>query len=313
MKAIVYESYGSPDVLTLREVPEPTVGEKDVLVRIRAAAIGAGDWHLLTADMFAVRLYQGLFKPKRQVLGHEAAGVVEAVGSQVTGFSPGDEVFGESGNAGTFAELACIPERTLAPKPPGLTFEEAAAIPVSAITALQGLRDKGRIQPGHAVLINGASGGVGSYAVQLAKAFEADVTAVCSAGKMAFVKSLGADRVLDYGEADFTEREERHDLVLDMVGNKPVKACKATLRPGGIYVAVSGAPTRGLWIALAGGKKAVAYIASPSRADLDVLSAFIEAGTLRPVVDRCFALEQLPDALSYFGEHRVKGKVVISV
>jgi len=313
MKAIFYEKYGTPDVLEARDVPEPTVGDHDVLVRVRAAAVGAGDRHLLTAEMWAVRLYQGLRKPKRPVLGHEAAGTVERVGSQVTNFAPGDEVFGESGNAGAFAELVCIPASTLAPKPSQLSFEEAAALPVSATTALQGLRDKGRIRPGQRVLINGASGGVGTYAVQIAKAFETEVTGVCSAAKMDLVESLGADHVLDYGQADFTEREERYDLVLDNVGNRPLKDCKRTLAPGGIYVAVSGAPSRGLWIALAGGKQAVAFIAKPNRADLDVLTELVETGKLRPVIDRRYPLSEVPDALRYFIEGRVRGKIVISV
>lgn len=313
MKAIVYETYGTPEVLELKEWPEPTPGKNDVLVRVRAAAVGAGDWHLLTADLFAVRLYQGLFRPKRPVLGHEAAGIVEAIGAQVTRFAPGDQVFGEAGNAGAFAELVCIPERMLAPKPPSLSFEQAAALPVSALTALQGLRDKGRIQPGHKVLINGASGGVGSYAVQLAKAFEAEVTGVCSASKMEYVRSLGADLVLDYRTTDFIGRPERYDIVLDLVGNRSIRACKQTLRPGGTYVAVGGAPLRALWIALAGGKRAVTYIAKPNRADLDVLVGLVEGGRLRPVIDRQFPLHDVPAALQYFGEHRASGKVVITV
>jgi NADPH:quinone reductase-like Zn-dependent oxidoreductase len=313
MKAIVYETYGTPEVLEEREIPKPTVGEGDVLVRVRAAAVGAGDWHLLTADLLAVRLYQGLFGPKRPVLGHEAAGVVEAVGAKVTMFAPGDEVFGEAGNAGAFAEWVSIPERTLAPKPPSLTFEEAAAVPVSGLTALQGLRDKGKIRPQHKVLVNGASGGVGTYAVQLAKAYGAEVTGVCSAAKMAKVHSLGADHVLDYGATDFTRGDERYDLVLDIVGNRSVRACKGTLRPGGIYVAVAGPPLRGLWIAVAGGKRAVAYIAKPSRADLDVLTERIEAGDVRPLIDRRYPLAEVPEALRYFGEHRSCGKIVITV
>jgi NADPH:quinone reductase-like Zn-dependent oxidoreductase len=313
MRAIVYERSGFPEVLEARELPAPTPGEGEVLVRVRAAAVGAGDWHLLRGEMWAVRLYQGMRAPKRPVLGHECAGLVEAVGAGVEGFAAGDEVFGESGNAGTFAEWVCIPERTLAPKPAGLSFEEAAALPVSATTALQGLRDKGKIQAGQKVLINGASGGVGCYAVQIAKSFGAEVTGTCSAGKMDLVRSLGADHVLDYREADFTDRAERYDLVLDCVGTSPLKACKRRLTPAGIYVAVAGAPLRGLRIALAGGKQAVAYIAKPNRADLDVIGDLVARGELRPVVDRCFALGEVPDALRYFGEHRARGKIVIAL
>jgi len=313
MQAIVYEQYGSPDVLTLREVPVPTISDHDVRIRIHAAAIGAGDGHLLSGKIFAVRLYQGVRKPKRQVLGHEASGTVEAVGSKVTRFEVGDEVFGTSNGAGAFAEYMRFSEDDLVHKPVGVTHQQAAAAPVSALTALQGLRDKGRIQAGQRVLINGASGGVGTFAVQIAKSFGAEVTAVCSAGKMNLVRSIGADHVIDYGKEDFTTSHEHYDLVLDNVGNRPLADCKRTLRPGGMYVAVAGAPTRSLWILIGGGKNAVVFVSTPNQVDLLTIRELLESGTITPVIDRTFALKDVPDAMRYFGEGKTRGKLVIAM
>lgn len=313
MRAVVYENYGTPDELKLREVDKPTAREGEVLVRVHASSVGAGEWHLLTADMFAVRLYQGLFRPKRRILGFDIAGTVEAVGAKVTQFKPGDEVFGEAGQGGGYAEYVSVPEKTIAPKPPSLSFEEAAAVPVSALTALQGLRDKGKIQAGHKVLINGASGGVGSFAVQIAKSFGAEVTGTCRAGKMDLVRSIGADHVLDYGQEDFTQGDARYDLVLDNVGNRPLADCRGTLTPEGIYVAVSGAPLRSLWIAIAGGRQAVSFIAQPNRKDLEQLSELLESGQVKPVIDRTYPLSEAPDALRRLGEGQVRGKLVITV
>lgn len=313
MRAVVYHRYGSPAVLSLQEIDAPAIGERDVLVRVRAAGVGAGDWHLLRATWFAVRLYQGLLRPRRRVLGHDVAGTVEAVGAAVTRFRPGDEVFGTSDDAGAFAELMRVPELGLVHKPAGLTFEEAAAVPASAITALQGLRDKGRIRSGQAVLVNGASGGVGTFAVQLARWFGAQVTGVCSAGKLDLVRSLGAEHVIDYGREDYTAGERRYDLILDNVGNRPLAACKRALGPEGIYVAVSGHPLRSLWVALAGGKRAVAFIAKPRQPDLELLRDLLEKGRLRAVVDRCYPLHAVPDALRTFGAGQVRGKLVVTV
>jgi NADPH:quinone reductase-like Zn-dependent oxidoreductase len=313
MKAVVYERYGPPDVLELREVDVPTVGDGEVLVRIHAAGVAAGDWHLLRATWFAVRLYQGLFRPKRPILGQDLAGRVEAIGTGVTRFRPGDEVFGSSENGGAFAEYASVPESELAPKPAGLTYAEAATVPVSSVTALQGLRDKGRIRPGHEVLINGASGGVGTYAVQIAKSFDAEVTAVCSTSKMDLVQSIGADHVIDYTRDDFTQMDERYDLVLDNVGNRSLAECRRTLRPEGIYVAVSGAPTRSLWVAMVGGAQMVSFISKVNREDLAFIKELVEAGKLRPVVDRHYALSEVPEALRDFGQGRARGKLVIDV
>ena len=313
MKAILYERYGPPDVLALREVDEPTLGASDVLVRVRAASVNAGDWHLLTATWFAVRVYQGLLRPRRRVLGHDLSGTVEAVGSEVTRFRPGDEVFGSSDDAGTFAELVRVKEARLVHKPADLTHEQAAAVPTSAITALQGLRDKGRIQPGHKVLVNGASGGVGTFAVQIARSFGAEVTGVCSAAKVDLVRSLGADPVIDYRERDFTRGDERYDLVLDNVGNRPLADCRRVLRPAGTYVAVSGAPSRSLWIALAGGKRMVSFIAQTRVADLEILVGLLESGAVEPVLDRRYPLDQVPEALRRFGQGSARGKIVVSV
>ena len=313
MKAMVYERYGSPDVLELREVDKPTIAATDVLVRVHAAAVGAGDCHLLNGAMWAVRLYQGVFKPKRTILGYDVAGTVETVGAKVTQFQPGDQVFGEATRAGAFAEYVSVPEKAIVLKPAGLSFEEAAAVPVSALTALQGLRDKGRIQPGHKVLINGASGGVGTFAVQIAKSFGAEVTGVCSTSKLDMVRSIGADHVIDYGQEDFTKGDRRYDLVLDNVGNGPLADCKRTLSPEGIYVAVSGAPTRSLRVAIAGGRRMVAFIAQPNQADLEYLKELLETGKLTPVIDRRYPLSELPEAMRHVGAGHARGKVVITV
>jgi NADPH:quinone reductase-like Zn-dependent oxidoreductase len=313
MRAIVYEEYGPPDVLELREVDRPTVTDGGVLVRVHATCVSGGDWHMLTATWLAVRLYWGLLRPRRQVLGFDVAGTVEAVGAKVTHFRPGDEVFGASEAGGAFAELVCVPEAGLAPKPKGLTHEQAAAVPTSALTALHGLRDKGRIRSGQEVLINGASGGVGTFAVQLAKSFGAEVTGVCSTEKLDLVQSIGADHTIDYKREDFTQSDARYDLVLDNVGNRPLADCKRTLRPDGIYVAVSGHPARAVWIAMAGGKRMVSFVSRTNREDLGVLSELLLTGKLEPVIDRCYPLEEVPEAMRQFGEGRARGKIVIRV
>ncbi len=312
MQAIVYEKYGPPDVLELREIDKPTIKDNEVLVRVHAAAVGAGDLHLLSAEIWAVRAYAGLFGPKRPVLGHDLAGTVEAVGNKVTRFKAGDEVFGTSNNAGAFAEYVRVPEAGLALKPSNLTFDEAAAVPVSALTALQGLRDKGRIQPGHKVLINGASGGVGLFAVQIAKSFGAEVTGVCSTKKMELVRSLGADHVIDYTQEDFTTSDRRYDLVLDNVGNRPLADCKRTLAPDGIYVAVAGAPSRSLRIAIAGGKNAIVFVSLPNPEDLLCIKELVESGKLTPTIDRRYPLAEVPDAMRFAGAGTAQGKIVIT-
>lgn len=313
MKAIVQDRYGPPEVLELREVDRPTPSGSEVLVRVHASSVGGGDWHLLSATWFVVRLFWGLVRPRRGVLGFDVAGTVEAVGPKVARFRPGDEVFGVSDAGGCFAEYVAVPENALAPRPPGLSAEQAAAVSVSAVTALHGLRDVGRIRAGQRVLVNGASGGVGTWAVQLARAFGAEVTGVASASKLDFVRSLGATHVLDHRQVDFTQRPERYDVVLDMVGNRALADLRRTLTPQGIYVAVSGHPLRALWLAVAGGKRMRAFLSKPSHEDLAFLSGLLERGEAVPVVDRCFPLEEVPAAMRYFGEGRARGKVVVRV
>jgi len=313
MQAIVNELYGSPDVLQLREVDRPQVTDTGVLVRVLATPITSGDMHLLAGTIFAIRLYWGIFKPRRKILGWTASGVVEAVGDRVTDLQVGDEVVGEPANGGAWAEYVVIPADRVVAKPAALSHAEAASIPVGALTALQGLRDKGGIQRGHSVLINGASGGVGMFAVQLAQHFGATVTATCSAAKQDYVRSLGADEVIDYRASDFTECDERYDLVLDLVGDRPVAACKRTLTPTGTYVCLAGAPMRTLRVALFGGKRMVAMVAKPNREDLAFLMGLIESGDMRTVIDREFPFRELPGAMRYYLAGEAQGKVVVTL
>jgi len=318
MKAIVAPKYGSPDVLELREVEKPNPKANEVLVKIHAAAVNAGDWHLLRADPFLIRLMYGLLAPKHPILGSDMAGTVEAVGSAVTQFQVGDEVFGSG--LGAFAEYAAVPERRLALKPTGLSFEEAAAIPVAAVTALQALRDKGQIQPGMKVLINGASGGVGTYAVQIAKALGAEVTGVCSTGKMEMVRGLGADHVIDYTQEDFTKNGQRYDLILAANGYQPLSAYERALSPQGIYV-MSGGATAQMFQAMLlgplkskkGGKQMGNLLVKPTQADLLFMKELLETGKVAPVIDQCFTLSRVPDAIRYLEAGHAKGKVVISL
>src|SRR6266704_839322 len=281
IKAIVYHTYGSPDVLKLEEVQKPVPQDDEVLVKVLAASAAAGDWHLLRAKPFLMRLMGfGLLKPKHKILGAAVAGRVEAVGRNVTQFQPGDEVFGDLSQCGfgAFAEYVSVPENALALKPTRLTFEEVATVPVSAVTALQGLRDKGHIQPGQKVLINGASGGVGTFAVQIAKSFGAEVTAACSTGKMDMVRSIGADHVIDYTKEDFTKGDQRYDLILAANGYHPISTYKRALSPGGIYVMTGGSEAQmyqamflGPWMSMTGGKKMGSITAKPNTKDLAFL------------------------------------------
>ncbi len=322
MKAIVYHNYGSPDVLKLAEVQKPTPKDNEVLVKVVAAATAAGDWHLLRADPFLIRLMFGLLKPKYTILGAEVAGEVEAVGCAVTHFQPGDAVFGSlsSSGFGAFAEYVAAPESAFAAKPNNMTFEQAAAASVSAVTALQALRDHGQIQPGQKVLINGASGGVGTFAVQIAKAFGAEVTAVCSTSKMAMVRSLGADHLIDYTETDFTQMGERYDLILAANGYQPLSAYQRALTPQGTYVMTGGATAQLFEVMLLGplrsrkgGQKLGNMLAKSSQKDLLVLKALMEAGKVVPVIDRSYSLAETADAIRYLEAGHAKGKVVISV
>jgi NADPH:quinone reductase-like Zn-dependent oxidoreductase len=319
MKAIVYTKYGSPDVLQLKDVEKPTPTDDEVLIRIHAASVNAYDWHFLTADIFLIRIMGGgLLKPKNTRLGADIAGRVEAFGRNVKQFKPGDEVFGMV--RGGFAEYACAPENALVLKPSNLSFEEAAAVPMAAITALQGLRDIGQIQPGQKVLINGASGGVGTFAVQIAKSFGAEVTAVCSTRNVDQARSIGADHIIDYTKEDFTKNGQQYDLVLAANGYHPLSAYKRALTPKGIYVMAGGSMAQifqamlmGSWMSETGGKKMGGVSAKRNQKDLAFLKELVEAGKIVPVIDRRYPLSEAAEALRYLGEGHARGKVVITV
>ena len=326
MKAAVYERYGPPDVLQIKDVEKPAPMENEVLIKVRAASVNPLD-KLIKGKPYIVRGMTGLRKPKLTRLGADLAGQVEAVGRNATQFKPGDEVFGTSRH-GTFAEYVCADEKKLALKPANLTFDQAAAVPVAAITALQGLRDKGRIQPGQKVLINGAAGGVGTFAVQIAKSFGADVTGVCSTRNVHMVRSIGADHVIDYTQEDFTKsgpkRAQRYDLFFDCVGNHSLSACRRVLNPKGIYIAV-GATSDGRWIGPLARlfktlllapfvrPKMVVFIASINKQDLVVLKELMEAKKVTPVIDRCYTLNEVPEAIRYLEEGHARGKIVITL
>jgi NADPH:quinone reductase-like Zn-dependent oxidoreductase len=321
MKAIVFTKYGPPDVLHLKEVEKPAPKDSQVLVKIHAASVNAADWHLLRVDPFVVRLYFGLLKPKNTILGADISGLVEAVGRNVKHFQPGDEVFGDifRSGFGGFAEYVCACEDALVLKPANISFEEAAAVPVAAITALQGLRDKGHIQPGQKVLINGASGGVGTFAVQIAKSFGAEVTAVCSTRNLDMARSIGADRVIDYTKEDFTKNEQRYDLILAANGYHSISDYKRALSPKGIYVMAGGSGAQmfqaiflGPWMSMAGGKKMGSLTAKSNQKDLIFIKELLEAGKVKPVIDRRYPLSEVAQALRYLEEGHARGKVVIT-
>ena len=322
MKAIVTTKYGSPEVLQLEEVEKPAPNDNEVLVKIHAAAITAGDVIVLKGEPFVTRLATGLLEPKNMIPGKEMAGRVVAVGQNVTQFQLGDEVFGDLSVAswGAFAEYVAVPESAIALKPTNLTFEEAAAVPESAVVALQGLRDKGKIQSGQKVLINGASGGVGLYAVQIAKAFGVEVTAVCSTRNIELVCSLGADHVVDYTQEDFTQNGQQYDLILAANGYHPISDYKRALSPEGIYVATGGTMTQSLQatmlgplISMTGRKKMGGMLVKPNKTDLVFIKELIEANKVTPVIDRRYPLSEVADAFRYMGEGRAQGKVVITV
>lgn len=323
MRAIVRNTYGSPDALELQEIDMPDVADDEVLVRVRATSINPVEWYALTGRPQVARIQGGLFKPKSNRLGVDFAGTVEAVGRDVTQFQPGDEVFG--GRDGAFAEYVCVrEERAIVPKPASATFEQAAAVPVAALTALQGLRDKGQLQPGQKVLINGASGGVGTFAVQIAKALGAEVTGVCSTRNVEIVRSLGADHVVDYTQEDFTRSDRRYDLMLDVAGSRSWSECKRILSPEATVVIV-GAPKGSRLIgplgrmvkmrlaSLPSSQKAVFFIAKFNKPDLEVLRELLEAGKVTPVVDRRYELSEAADAFRYLGEGHAQGKIVLTV
>lgn len=321
MKAITRSTFGSPDVLELRETGKPEVGDGETLVRVRAASVNPADWYGVTGRPYVGRVSMGLRRPKNDRVGTDFAGTVEAVGQGVTHVRPGDGVFG--GRSGALAEYVCVRD-AVARMPANITFEQAAAVPVAAITALQGLRDKGGLQPGQRVLVNGASGGVGTFAVQIAKALGAEVTGVCSTGNVDLVRSLGADHVVDYTREDFTRTGRRYDLLLDVAGSRSWSECKRVLEPEATLVIV-GAPkgTRllgplshilGLRLASTGSSRTVVFfIARLNRADLDVLRELIEAGKVTPFVDRTYPLSDTADAFRYLGEGHARGKVVVTL
>jgi len=320
MKAIVYEKYGTPEVLHLKDVEKPTPKDDEVLVKVHAASVNYIDWQVLSGESYFLRLTTGgLLKPKHKILGDDIAGRVDAVGANVKQFQPGDEVFGIS-NFDAFSEYACVPEKDFVRKPTTITFEEAAAIPYAGITALQGIRDHGQVQSGQKVLINGASGGVGSFAVQIAKSFGAEVTGVCSTSKLDFVRSIGADHVIDYTREDFVESGQRFDLILAIAGNRSIFEYRRALSPGGIYYCAGGslaqffqATLLGPLISMTGSQKLGSYIANPNPKDYGFLIELYEAGKVVPVIDKRYPLSEVPEALRYYGSGNAKGKIVISV
>jgi NADPH:quinone reductase-like Zn-dependent oxidoreductase len=323
MKAIVYRCYGSPEVLRLEDVAKPTPGDDELLVEVHAAAVNPLDWHYMRGTPYLVRLDAGFGAPKSPELGVDFSGTVVAVGRNVTKFKVGDEVFG--GRMGAFAEYVRVrQDRAVAHKPSNVSFEQAASVPIAAVTALQALRDKGHLQPGQKVLINGASGGVGTFAVQIAKALGAEVTGVCSGRNADMVRSIGADHVIDYQKEDFTQGTERYDLIVDNVGNHGVLDYRRVLKPDGTYVQVGG-PNKGLWIGpLVGALKAVAIspfvsqeftmmLAELNGEDLTLLAELMQSSQVTPAIDRSYGLKDLPAAIAYLEEGHARGKVVIDV
>ena len=316
MKAIVQNEYGSPDVYELKEIDKPVVKDDDVLVRVHAAGLNAGDYFAMRGEPYMIRMSVGWPKPKNFVPGWDVAGTVEAVGHNVEQFQPGDEVFGAC--TGTCAEYVCAGEDRFALKPANLTFEQAAAVPTAAVTALRGLRDAGKVQPGQKVLINGASGGVGTFAVQISRALEAEVTGVCSTSKVDMVRSIGADHVIDYTQEDFTQRGRRYDLILDNVGNHSFSDCRRALTPRGTLIpntghAGLGYVVKAFVLSLFVRQQGRPFVASPNHEDLVAMKELIEAGKVTPVIDRTYPLSDTPEAFRYLEEGHARGKVVIVV
>lgn len=323
MNAIVRHTYGSPDVLELTTVATPTPSDDEVLIKVQAASVNAADWRMLRADPFLARLDVGLIKPRNKILGFDVAGRVEAAGRAVTQFRPGDDVFGNLYDlrGGAFAEYVAAPARLLVRKPANLTFEQAAAVPMAGVTALRGLRHYGRVKPGDQVLINGASGGVGSFAVQIAKALGAEVTAVVSPRNLELARSLGADHVIDYTREDpLAGAEGRYDVILAVNGYQPIAAYRRALRPGGAYVMAGGTAAQffqamflGPWMSKSSGLRLVMLETKPSTEDLAFVAELMEAGKVVPVIDRCYPLEEVPQAIRHLEAGHARGKVVIGV
>src|SRR5215203_6198192 len=323
MKAIVQDEYGSPDVLELRDIDLPECADDEVLLRVHAAGVGRDVWHVMAGLPYPIRLAgYGLRAPKNPVIGSDVAGVVEAVGKDVSTFQPGDEVFGIG--KGSYAEYVCAQEDKLAPKPENLTFEQAAVVAIMGSTALQALRDHGKARPGQEVLIIGASGGVGTYAVQIAKAFGADVTGVCSTAKVEMVRSIGADHVIDYTQEDFAEGEERYDLILDIGGNSSLARLRRALNPRGTLVIVGGEgggrwlggtdrQIRAMMLSPFVSQKLGTFVNKENHEDMLVLKELIESSKVTPVIDRTYPLSQVPEAIRYLEEGHARGKVVITL
>jgi len=324
MKAIVYHEYGPPDVLGLEDVENPVAEEGEVLVRVYGVAVNPGDWDLMNGTPYVLRLMTGLRRPNNKVLGLAVAGRIEAAGRNVSKFQPGDEVYAEIGKGG-FAEYACVPEDAVAMKPSNLTFAQAATVPVAGVTALQGLRDIGRVQPGHRVLINGAAGGVGTFAVQIAKALGADVTGVCSTTNVDLVRSIGADHVIDYTQEDFSRGGKQYDLIFDNVGSRSLSDYRRALAPKGMLIPNSNKGS-GHWIGGFLARAVQALVVSPfvsqklrpfastgKSEDLLDLTELIESGKVTPVIDRTYPLSETAEALSHYGEGHARGKVVITM
>jgi len=326
MKAMVNTKYGPPDVLELTEVEKPVPKDDEALVKVHAASVNPADWHLLRGMPYIARLQLGLRKPKDRVLGCDVAGQVEAVGKDVTMLRPGDDVFGSPfmHGFGAFAERVCVSEELLAPKPATLSFGQAAAAPLAASTALQGLRDHGRIEPGQKALIIGASGGVGTFAVQIARYFGAEVTGVCSTRNVEMVRSLGADHVIDYTKEDFTRSGRKYDLVFQLAGTRSPSDCRRALTSRGTLVQISG-ESGGRWIGPVDrivralvlspfvSQKMASFTVKPNKEDLRVLKQLIEDGKLTPVIDRTYPLTEVPEAIRYLENGHARGKVVITV
>lgn len=322
MKAIVYTQYGTPDVFRWQEVPKPTPKDNQVLIKVHASSVNAAESHLMHGRPYLMRLAFGLFKPKNTILGSDVAGTVVAVGRDVTQFQVGDEVFGDIGDTGmgAFAEYACGSESALVHKPANATFEQAASMPIAALTALQGLRDQGQIQAGQKVLISGAAGGVGSFALQIAKSYGCEVTGVCRTDKVEMVRSMGADHVIDYKKEDFTQRGKQYDLILDAAAFHPFAECKRALTPQGTYVLAGGSMSLlfqlmlfSNFISEKGGKQFRTLVAKIKKSDLQILSQLLETKQITPMLDRSYPLDQVADALRYLESGNVKGKVVITV
>lgn len=322
MKAIVYHNYGSPDILQLTDIEQPVPKDDEVLVKVRAASVNPLDWHFMRGTPYLVRLFTGIRKPKTTRLGADVAGEIEAVGKNVTKLKPGDAVFGTC--TGAFAEYACALEMQLAIKPQNISFEQAAAVPVATLTALQGLRNKGYIKSGQRVLVNGAAGGVGTFAVQIAKSFGANVTAVCSTRNVVMVRSIGADQVIDYTREDFTKGGDCYDIIFDTIGNHTLSAYKRVLNPGGIHVGAGGQADlwmirtlfhalRAALVSAFGSRKFVGYITKMNQDDLTILQGLLKSQKVTPVIDRSYKLIDTPEAIRYLETGHARGKVVITM